>query len=45
MNNMELAYQEEYRLAFVATNDSGKAHRSALAKIKANYADPTKIKL
>jgi len=40
MNNMELAYQEEYRLAFLATNDAGKAHRAALAKIKANYADP-----
>ena len=40
ITNMGIAYEEEYRQAFIATNNANKAHQIAIDKIKANYADP-----
>ena len=40
ITNMGIAYEEEYRQAFIATNNANKAHQIAVDKIKANYADP-----
>jgi hypothetical protein len=39
ITNMGIAYEEEYRQAFIATNNANKAHQIAVDKIKANYAD------
>ena len=40
ITNMGIAYEEEYRIAFMQTNNANKAHQIAVDKIKANYADP-----
>ena len=40
ITNMGIAYEEEYRIAFIQTNNANKAHQIAVDKIKANYADP-----
>jgi hypothetical protein len=40
ITNMGIAYEEEYRIAFLQTNNANKAHQIAIDKIKANYADP-----
>jgi hypothetical protein len=40
ITNMGIAYEEEYRQAFIQTNNANKAHQIAIDKIKANYADP-----
>ena len=39
ITNMGIAYEEEYRQAFIQTNNANKAHQIAVDKIKANYAD------
>ena len=39
ITNMGIAYEEEYRQAFIQTNNATKAHQIAIDKIKANYRD------